>query len=239
MPFALSLEPALGPDELAACDWAAVELTDYFRALVAQRRRSPTGDLTSALAAIDDLTEDDLLGLLVLLFAAGFETTTQLLATSVVALAGRPDQLERWRGDPALTSSAVEELLRFDSPVQLNSRVLHRDVTADGVEIPAGRVVFNFLGAANRDPAQFAEPDRLDLGRLGVRSMSSAAGRTSASALRSRASRSPRRCHCCSTRSTSTWACRNPARGSQCTGSRGFPWASLPGPEAPGQPLST
>ena len=99
--FGLALEPGLGPDELAACDAAAVQLTDYFRELVARRRRTPADDLTSALAAIEDLTEGELLAMLALLFAAGFETTTQLLAKSVAALVRRPDELARWRADRA------------------------------------------------------------------------------------------------------------------------------------------
>lgn len=174
--FALALEPALGPAELARCDAAAVRLTDYFRELVAQRRRRPTADLTSALAALDTLTESELLGMLSLLFAAGFETTTQLLSKSVAALNRHPDELARWRADPGLGANAVEELLRFDSPVQLNSRVLRADVEADGVSIPAGRIVYSLLAAANRDPARFADPDRLDLGRAGTRSMSFGGG---------------------------------------------------------------
>ena len=99
-----------------------------------------------------------------------------MLAKSVVALAAFPDELARWRADPELGPSAVEELLRYDSPVQLNSRLLRGPLTADGVEVPGGRIVFCLLGAANRDPARFDDPDRLDLARPGVRPMSFGGG---------------------------------------------------------------
>jgi cytochrome P450 len=173
---ALSLEPGMGTEELARCDAAATQLSDYFRDLVASRRRAPADDLTSALAGLSELTDDELITMLVLLFAAGFETTTHLLGNAVIALVGNPDQITRWREDPGLTSNAVEELLRYDSPVQLNSRVTHAEVDVDGQQVPAGRVVFNLLGAANRDPSRFADPDRLDLGRADARSMSFGAG---------------------------------------------------------------
>lgn len=169
--FGLALEPALGPAELARCDAAGDALVHYFTELVAERRRRPQDDLTSALAAEVGLPDDELLAMLALVFAAGYETTTQLLAKSVVALSAFPDQLAWWRADPALGTNAVEELLRFDSPVQLNSRLLRGPLTVDGVEVPGGRVVFCLLGAANRDPVRFPDPDRLDLARPAVRSM--------------------------------------------------------------------
>ncbi len=174
--FGLALEPALGPDELARCDAAGDALVEYFTDLVAERRRRPQDDLTSALAAEPDLPDDELLAMLALVFAAGYETTTQLLAKSVVALAAFPDQLARWRDDPALSAGAVEELLRFDSPVQLNSRLVRGPLRVDGVDVPAGRIVFCLLGAANRDPDRFPDPDRLDLARPGVRPMSFGGG---------------------------------------------------------------
>jgi cytochrome P450 len=173
--FGLALEPALGPEELRRCNAAAVGLSDYFRELIAERRRAPAEDLTSALVALE-LTEDERITMLILLFAAGFETTTQLLAKSVVALVSAPGELERWRGDPGLTGNAVEELLRFDSPVQMNSRILPADVPVGDDVIPGGRIVFCCLGAANRDPDRFVDPDRLDLSRPDVRSMSFGGG---------------------------------------------------------------
>jgi cytochrome P450 len=173
--FGLALEPALGPAELGRCDAAAVGLTDYFRDLLAERRRAPTDDLTSSLLALE-LTDDERITMLVLLFAAGFETTTQLLAKSVVALVSAPGELQRWRADPGLTGSAVEELLRFDSPVQMNSRILPADVPVGADVIPGGRIVFCCLGAANRDPARYPDPDRLDLSRPDVRGMSFGGG---------------------------------------------------------------
>jgi cytochrome P450 len=173
---ALSLEPGIGTAEIARCDAAAAHLDEYFRDLVAVRRRTPTDDLTSALAGLDAINDEELISILVLLFAAGFETTTQLLGNAVVALTRNPDQITRWREDPGLTTNAVEELLRYDSPVQMNSRVLHEAITIDGQQVPAGRVVFTLLGAANRDPERFPDPDRLDLGRPDVRPMSFGGG---------------------------------------------------------------
>jgi cytochrome P450 len=174
--LALSLEPGIGPAEIARCDAAAEQLDEYFHRLVAERRRAPTSDLASALAAQDGFVGDELIVMLVLLFAAGFETTTHLLGNSVVALANNPDQVARLRGEPALTTNAVEELLRYDSPVQLNSRVLAAGIEVDGNGIPPHRPVFALLGAANRDPDRYSDPDRLDLGRRDIRSMSFGGG---------------------------------------------------------------
>lgn len=174
--FALALEPGLGPDELQRCDAAATRLGEYFADLIAQRRRNPADDLTSALVSLDDLSEDERITLLTLLFAAGFETTTQLLAKSVVALLAAPGELERWRTNPALTATAVEELLRFDSPVQMNSRVLRADLPVGSQVVPGNRIVFCCLGAANRDPTRYADPDRLDLARGDVRPLSFGGG---------------------------------------------------------------
>jgi cytochrome P450 len=100
-----------------------------------------------------------------LLFAAGFETTTNLLANGLVALLRNPAELELLRRQPGLATSAVEELLRYDSPVQLLSRVVWEDIEIAGVPVPAGERIVAYLGAGNRDPERFAEPDRLRLGR--------------------------------------------------------------------------
>ena len=100
-----------------------------------------------------------------LLFAAGFETTTNLLANSVVALLRNPSQLERLRVDPALGASAVEELVRYDSPVQIVSRLVNEPVELGGVEIKAGERVVAYLGAGNRDPRRFPDAESLVLDR--------------------------------------------------------------------------
>lgn len=154
---------------LATADPAAATIREYLAGLAAERRRKPGDDLISALVAAeedgDQLTEDELLTMTALLFAAGFETTTNLLANSVVALLRNPDQLELLRRQPGMAPAAIEELLRFDSPVQLLSRLAWDDVEIAGVRVSGGDRIVAYLGAGNRDPERFAEPDRLDLGR--------------------------------------------------------------------------
>jgi len=163
------------PEVLATADPAAATIREYLAGLAAERRRNPGDDLISALVAAEEdgekLTEDELLTMAGLLFAAGFETTTNLLGNSVVALLRHPDQLELLRRQPGLAApdasvaSAVEELLRFDSPVQLLSRVAWDDVEIAGVPLSGGERIVAYLGAGNRDPERFADPDRLDLTR--------------------------------------------------------------------------
>ena len=141
----------------------------YFRELIAARRASPRDDLLSALIAAeeagDKLNEEELLATCVLLLIAGHETTVNLIGNGTLALLRHPDQLQRLRQSPALITTAIEELLRFDGPVQRTSRILSEDMTVGGVTIKEGEMVMPFLAAADRDPAQFPDPDRLDLGR--------------------------------------------------------------------------
>jgi cytochrome P450 len=172
------------PEVLATADPAAATIRQYLADLTEERRRKPSDDLISALVAAEEdgekLTEDELLTMAALLFAAGFETTTNLLANSLVALLRHPDQLELLRaaatasatsdasaasGASASVASAIEELLRFDTPVQLLSRVAWDDVEIAGVPISGGERIVAYLGAGNRDPERFADPDRLDLTR--------------------------------------------------------------------------
>jgi cytochrome P450 len=151
------------PEVLARADPAATVIRDYLAGLAAERRAAPRDDLISALVAAeaggDRLTEDELLTMAALLFGAGFETTTNLLANGLVALDRNPGQAF---GDTAV---AVEELLRYDSPVQIVSRVAYEDVELGGTTVAAGERVVAYLGAGNRDPERFADPHRLDLAR--------------------------------------------------------------------------
>jgi pimeloyl-[acyl-carrier protein] synthase len=144
-------------------------LSDYFRGLIAERRASPRGDLLSGLItaeeAGDKLSEDELLATCILLLVAGHETTVNLIGNGTLALLRHPDQLHRLRETPALITSAVEELLRYDGPVQRTARIPSEDVTIDGRRIAKGELVMPFIGAADRDPAQFPDPDRLDITR--------------------------------------------------------------------------
>jgi cytochrome P450 len=150
---------------LAAADPAAAAIRDYLAELAAERRRKPAEDLISALVAVDGLTEDELLTTAALLFAAGFETTTNLLANSLVALLRYPDQLVALRDREGLAVPAVEELLRYDSPVQLLIRLTHEPFEVAGETLEPGERVVAYLGAGNRDPKRFADADDLRLDR--------------------------------------------------------------------------
>jgi cytochrome P450 len=145
------------------------ELTDYLRPLVAQRRQHPRNDLISNLIAIevkgDRLSERELFSTCITLILAGHGTTTNLIGNGILALLRHPDQLEALKNDPSLIEIAVEELLRYDSPLQRIWRMATEDVEIDGKHIRKGQIVLPTMGAANRDPAEFAEPDRLNISR--------------------------------------------------------------------------
>jgi pimeloyl-[acyl-carrier protein] synthase len=151
-------------------------LGDYFRQLVPRRRANPQNDLLTGLIAAeeqgDKLSEGEVIAMCVLLFIAGHETTVNLIGNGLLALLRHPEQLARMRQDPALVPGAVEELLRYDSPVQRTARITNTDVEIGGRRLPAGSMVVTAIGAANRDPAQFADPDRLDVNRRDVRHIS-------------------------------------------------------------------
>jgi cytochrome P450 len=142
---------------------------DYMRELIAERRASPRGDLLSALIAAeeagDKLSEDELIATCILLLIAGHETTVNLIGNGTLALLRHPEELRRLRETPGLITSAVEELLRYDGPVQRTARITSTEVTIGGRTIAKGEMVMPFIGAADRDPSQFPDPDRLDLGR--------------------------------------------------------------------------
>jgi cytochrome P450 len=144
-------------------------LAEYFRGLIAERRAAPRDDMLSGLIAAeeagDKLSEDELLATCILLLVAGHETTVNLIGNGSLALLRHPDQMRRLREDPGLIVTAVEELLRFDGPVQRTARIPSEDVTIGGKTIGKGEMVMPFIGAADRDPAQFPDPDRLDIGR--------------------------------------------------------------------------
>jgi cytochrome P450 len=151
-------------------------LADYFRALVPERRARPRADLLSGLLAAeeqgDKLTEPEVIAMCLLLFIAGHETTVNLIGNGTLALLRHPDQLARLRREPGLVPNAVEELLRYDSPVQRTARIAIEDVEVAGQPIAKGTMVVTALGAANRDPAQFPDPDRLDVARKEPRHIS-------------------------------------------------------------------
>jgi cytochrome P450 len=148
---------------------AELALTCYLRDLVAKRRADPDGSLLSALVAIEEdgdrLSSAELVSTALLLLVAGFETTVNLIGNGTVALLGGPEHWERLREDPALVPAAVEELLRYDSPVQVTARTATEDVDLDGTAIPKGTAVIVAIGGANRDPRVFGQPDRLMIDR--------------------------------------------------------------------------
>ena len=142
---------------------------DYFRSLIPDRKKRPRGDLLSLLIEAeeqgDKLSEGELLATCVLLYIAGHETTVNLIGNGLLALLRHPKELERLRDKPALIQSAVEELLRYDGPVQRTARITNADVELGEHKIPKGSMVVPVIGAANRDPAHFPDPDRLDVSR--------------------------------------------------------------------------
>jgi pimeloyl-[acyl-carrier protein] synthase len=163
------LDPLVAADALERALQARQALRGYLGGLIAERRAHPAGDLLSALIAAEDqghqLSEAELVSMCVLLLVAGHETTVNLIANGMLALLRHPEARARLQTDAALARSAVEELLRYDSPVQFTSRHALEDLDVGGRRVRAGETVVAVLGAANRDPAQFPDPDRLDLAR--------------------------------------------------------------------------
>ena len=166
------LEPRLTPAMHEAGNRAVAEFLAYLEMLVAERRKKP-GDyesdvLTRLIQGEKDgerLTEKELLHQCIFLLNAGHETTTNLIGNGLWLLLTRPDELARLRSDPALVPSAVEEMLRYEGPIQLNNRRLTAPLELDGKSLPAGTFVTIGIGAANRDPAQFPDPERFDVAR--------------------------------------------------------------------------
>lgn len=163
----LSGSPGIGALRLLP---AVRSLLGYLRQLFAERRAAPRDDLITALVqaeeAGDRLDEDELLGMVFLLLAAGHETTVNLIGTSVLTLLQRPGEFDRLRQEPGLIRSAVDELVRFNSPVEVaTERYAREDVTIADVRIRRGEMVLGLIGSANRDGAHFAAPDALDLAR--------------------------------------------------------------------------
>jgi cytochrome P450 len=168
-----TLDPLVAGDRLNKAAEAGLAFRGYLRELISVRRSQPGDDVLSALIHAEDagerLTEEEVVSMCVLLLIAGHETTSGLIGNGMLALGRHPSELERLRDglkdDPNLIRTAVEELLRFDSPVQLTGRLILEPMEIDGTKIDAGQDVITLLGAANRDPEIFPEPDRLDVTR--------------------------------------------------------------------------
>jgi cytochrome P450 len=157
-------------DDLAGATRAGNEFRAYLAGLVEERRKEPRDDLLSTLLAVEEegdrLTEREVFMLIGLLMVAGNETTTNLIGNGTVALLRNPDEFAKLRDDPGLVTSAVEELVRYDSPVQVTVRFVKEEMTFAGQVMKRHQLAAVVLGAANRDPEHFDEPDRLDLARL-------------------------------------------------------------------------
>jgi len=174
--MATFLDGSIRDANIESAAGAAREMAAYLELIFEERRREPRDDLISGLVsaheAEDELDDDELLATVALILGAGHETTTNLLGNGVLSLLRHPDQLDELRREPDLIGSAIEELLRYDSPVQNTSRTPREDVVIGGQEIAAGIEVNVFLGSANRDPEIFSDPDVLDITRKDNRHLS-------------------------------------------------------------------
>jgi cytochrome P450 len=175
------LDPVpLSRAEIDEANVKGLVLAEYFRNLFELRRREPGDDLTSQLVQAEQegskLSNEELTANIILLFGAGHETTVNLIGNGLLALHRNPDQLRLLQSDPSLTANAIEEFLRFDSSVQLTGRTALKAVTVGGVDVAEGNTVLCLLGAANRDPAVYSDPDRLDITRQNIRPMSFGGG---------------------------------------------------------------
>jgi hypothetical protein len=166
------LEPTLTPQMLAAGNRAVTEFVSFLEDLIQRRRQSPGDPETDVLTRLirgekdgEKLTDTELHHQCIFLLNAGHETTTNLIGNGLWALLQNPAELARLRRDPALVPSAVEEMLRFDGPIQLNNRRLLAPMALGGATLPAGTPITIGIGAANRDPAQFPDPERFDIAR--------------------------------------------------------------------------
>ena len=164
-------------DEANAGNLASAE---YFRSLFDLRRRQPGDDLTTRLVQAQDkgsrLSNEELIANVILLFGAGHATTVNLIGNGLLALYRNVDQLHLLRSNPALIGNAIDEILRYDSSVQLTGRVALEDAVLGGVKVAKGESVLCLLGAANRDPAVYCDPDRFDIRRPNIRPMSFGGG---------------------------------------------------------------
>ena len=166
---AQTLDPIQTPDMVAKGHAVVESMMSYFRGLIATLRKNPQDNILSAMIAAEEqgdrLSEDELLANCILLFSAGHETTVNLIGNGLLALLHNPKQKLLLQENPTLVQSAIEEFLRYDGPVQLTGRSTKEDVEIGGKLVRQGERVITVLAAANRDPAQFSDPDRLDITR--------------------------------------------------------------------------
>lgn len=178
-----ALEPVISPEQLKAADDAVREFLGFLETLVAERKRHPGDPQTDVLTRLmqgevngERLTQTELLQNCIFILNAGHETTTNLIGNGLVTLARWPDEKARLIADPGLTKSAVEEVLRFESSNQLGNRACAENVEIGGVKMPKGTRITTCIGAANRDPDVFAEPNRFRIDRTPNRHLAFASG---------------------------------------------------------------
>ena len=157
------------PESMERASQSLAELTDYLTTLSHSRRQQPQNDLISALVGVveegERLTQEELIANVTILLSAGHETTSNLIGNGLLALLRNPEQMQKLRGHPKLVSSAVEEMMRYDNPVQIAYRSAAADVEIGGKYMRKGQLVNSVLAAGNRDPERFSEPDRFDISR--------------------------------------------------------------------------
>ncbi len=178
-----ALEPAPSKEMLAIGEKAVADFLDYLRVLVDDRRRNPGDPARDVLTRLiqgeqggEKLSEIELLQNVIFILNAGHETTTNLIGNGLYTLLEHPQEKARLLADPSLIHTAVEEFLRYESPVQIGNRLVTEEVEVGGVRMPAGTFITTCIAGANRDPEEFADPDRLDLAREPNRHLAFASG---------------------------------------------------------------
>ncbi|MCY3663879.1 MAG: cytochrome P450 [bacterium] len=178
--LAATLEPGRGAEDAERARVSRDKVRDYLADLIDRRRAEPADDLLSGMIAAADgtdrLTQGEMVMSVILIYGAGFETTTNLIGNMVLTLLRNPDQFARLRADRSLVPATVEEVLRYEPPVQVDSRYAFEDVEVAGHVVQKGFVVMTLLGAANRDPAVIEDPDRFDVGRSEIPLLSFSSG---------------------------------------------------------------
>jgi cytochrome P450 len=175
-----TLEMNVTREDVEAADVAAQWMMDYFTGLLADKRRQPADDMMSRMLQAEEggdrLSDDEIVQMSLLLFGAGFETTTNLIGNGVHHLLEHPEQLALLRANPSLLPNAIEELARYDGSILLSGRSAMEPMEIAGHRIDAGDGILTILGAANRDPSRYAEPDRLDIERSDIEPLSFGSG---------------------------------------------------------------
>jgi len=168
----MEFNPLLTEEQRAAMTEAGRQLDAYLERAIAERRAHPRDDLISALIAVeeagDQLNDREIVTMCALLLAAGNVTTTDLIGNGIWLLLRHPDQLQKLRDEPTVITNAVEEILRFESPVVQTARIAMGDMEIGGCPIHRGESILTSLAAANRDPDEYREPDRFDISRRDV-----------------------------------------------------------------------